>query len=455
MNVELLKRARYLYWIIATFIKKHLKIILISFFISFILILTLISIYPSFQFFTLSQKEIVGIAQIADLKNLPLEIVTKISNGFFYQNNNGDLIPILIEKWEKSKDGLTYRFFLKKNLFWADGKLFTAWDIDYQFKDIKKKIINDYILEFTLKKPLDIFPTYLTKPLIKENLVGIGGAYRVGKIKFNQGRIVYLSLLPNNKDLSPLVYKFYNTESKMILAYKKGEITQMKIFKKNIADQFINWKNTKIKRVVNYNYVLTLFFNFNNPLIKEKELRQALLSGIQYDKFKEYGEIAKSSYSPLSFYYNPRLKNYYYEREKSQKIIEKIFPATSSAKFTLKTYSDHYDIAESIIEDLNLLNLKTQLNILNYGKPSDFDFFLAFIEIPDDPDQYYFWHSTQKNTNIGDYNNIRIDKLLEDGRSTLNKNERREIYFKIQEIFQNDPPAIFLFYPYYYLIERK
>jgi peptide/nickel transport system substrate-binding protein len=423
--------------------------------VTFILIIGIVSIYPFIDFFTFKKKEIIGLLQTADIRKLPLEITSKISNGLFYLNEKGELIPILVSHWEKSKDGLIYRFYLKKNIYWSDGKPFTSKDITYEFKDIEKKIIDDYTIDFILKKRLDIFPLYLTQPLIRYPLIGIGGMYKVSKMTVNKGRLTKITLFPYDlKNNSIIVYKFFNNENQMIVAYKKGEINKMRVSKKTIADFFKNWKNTQVKQEVNYQYLLTMFFNFNNQIFKEKDFRQAIISGIDFNYFKDYGEIANTPYSPYHFVYNSQLKKYYYDPDKSKKIIEN-FKEKNKIALELDTYSEFYDIAEYIASELKKVGLEIKINILNYELPSNFDLFLAYLDIPNDPDQYYFWHSTQKKTNIGNYSNVRVDKLLEDGRSILDKNQRREIYLKLQEILQNDPPAIFLFFPYTYLIERK
>jgi peptide/nickel transport system substrate-binding protein len=87
--------------------------------------------------------------------------------------------------------------------------------------------------------------------------------------------------------------------------------------------------------------------------------------------------------------------------------------------------------------------------------PSDYQAFLAIFDIPDDPDQYSMWHSTQTATNITHYQNPRIDKLLEDGRSEINIDARKKIYFDFQRFLVEDSPAAFLYYPTTYSIGRK
>jgi peptide/nickel transport system substrate-binding protein len=64
-------------------------------------------------------------------------------------------------------------------------------------------------------------------------------------------------------------------------------------------------------------------------------------------------------------------------------------------------------------------------------------------------------HSTQNTTNITHLNNPRIDKLLEDGRKTLDLNLRKSIYSDFQRFLVEEVPAIFLFYPETYTLTRN
>ncbi|HLD24400.1 MAG TPA: hypothetical protein VJB96_00640, partial [Patescibacteria group bacterium] len=75
-------------------------------------------------------------------------------------------------------------------------------------------------------------------------------------------------------------------------------------------------------------------------------------------------------------------------------------------------------------------------------------------DVPSDPDQYPFWHSTQSQTNVTGYSNVKIDKLLEDGRSELDQEKRKLIYADFQRRLVEDAPAIFLYYAKLYSIKR-
>ena len=166
------KTIRFFYWLLIEFFKKNLKAIVFSFFLSFLAIIFFISISPFFyrQFLT-QKKEIIGIAGEYDYNNLPNEILEKISSGLLYVDFQGKLIPLFVNSWEISDDGKKYRFHLKNGILWNDGKVFTAFDINYHFKNIKIKVIDERTIDFFLDKQSAIFPLLLTKPIFRYPLI--------------------------------------------------------------------------------------------------------------------------------------------------------------------------------------------------------------------------------------------------------------------------------------------
>jgi ABC-type transport system substrate-binding protein len=127
--------------------------------------------------------------------------------------------------------------------------------------------------------------------------------------------------------------------------------------------------------------------------------------------------------------------------------IEKISINLSTAPILL-------DKAEAIADDWRAAGVEVNLNVIS-NIPSDYQAFLAIFDIPDDPDQYSIWHSTQTSTNITNYQNPRIDKLLEDGRSEIDSIARKKIYLDFQRFLVEDSPAAFLYYPTTYSVSRK
>ena len=71
------KTIRYYYWVIVEFFKKNIRLIIISFLISFIGIIGILSLSPYMKI-ALFKEEIIGMVGNYDLRNIPDEIVNKI-----------------------------------------------------------------------------------------------------------------------------------------------------------------------------------------------------------------------------------------------------------------------------------------------------------------------------------------------------------------------------------------
>lgn len=65
-------------------------------------------------------------------------VTGQIYNRLVRAGWDGSLLPELAEKWNISKDGLTYTFHLVKTVVWHDGKPFTSADVKFSFEAIKK-----------------------------------------------------------------------------------------------------------------------------------------------------------------------------------------------------------------------------------------------------------------------------------------------------------------------------
>ena len=241
------KSFRYFYWTTSAFFRKNAQLILLSFLAGVIGIITIVSLSPYFIEVMTKKKVIVGIAGNYQLNEVPDPVLAQISNSLIYVNEKGEIIPLLAESWEQLNEGREYRFYLKKNLTWGDGKDFTSKDLVYNFKDVTIERPDPYVIVFKLKKPLPIFPTYLTQYVVKYPLQGVAGLYSVERVKSKYGYLSEIHLTPNRPEYPIYIYKFYENETKLINAYKLGEITEFTTTKKTIADLFTNWKNTNIK----------------------------------------------------------------------------------------------------------------------------------------------------------------------------------------------------------------
>jgi peptide/nickel transport system substrate-binding protein len=452
------KNARYYYWLFLEFIKKHNKLIFLSFLISVITAVSIVTISPYISSTLIRQKKIIGVVGSFSAQNfdkLPDDILNKISSSLTSVNDKGVVLPLLASTWEHSKDERTYTFSIRRNILLNNGKLFNAHNVSFSFRDVTIQVLDDYTIQFQLAKPLAIFPLYLTKPIIVYPYIGVAGLYSVEKVKVKNDIIQEVILSPNRKDVQPITYVFFPTEGEMITAYKRAKINEMNILNRTMANAFKTWNNSEVTKNVSYDKILTLFYNAKNPLLAERDIRVAVENAINYSEFSELGELASSPVPPISWAYNSKLRKRDTDVEFAKKTFKRMITASDSAKFTLLTYYDYLDMADTISSNLNDAGIPIDVSFSSYSTKPEFDFMLAYLTIPQDPDQYYYWHSTQSVAQLIGYKNLKVDKLLETGRSTYKIAERKETYNDMQKTLSDDPPALFLFYPYSYTVRRK
>lgn len=394
----------------------------------------------------MGNKEIIGMTGRFRPDNLPREILVLVSQGLTGLSDFG-LEPGMAQSWESPDHGKTWIFKLKEDIYWQDGSRLTSSNINYEFSDVTVDRPDDYTIIFTLVEgPYSPFPTVLTKPLFKKGLLGTG-EWHVKKLSIINTYVQELVLI---KGKDTLIYKFYPTVDRTKLAYKLGQIDQ--IIELLDPFPFDTWNNSIVMDNINKSQVVTLFFNTQDKLLADKSLRQALIYAIDKNLL---GARAESSINPDSWAYNPQVKTYDYDPTRTKEIIDQL-PGELKDSMDIKLVSTPslLPVAEKISGDWEAAGIKNQIQVSSII-PSEFQAFLTIFEIPDDPDQYPMWHSTQESTNISKMANPRIDKYLEDGRVELDLEERRKIYLDFQRYLIEDAPAAFLYHPKYFTIIRR
>jgi len=403
----------------------------------------IINIYNSPSFHT----KVIGLEGLYTTNNLPDEISKKISYGLTdISENDKPENSILVKSISTENDNKDYIFDLNDNIFWHNGKKFTAYDVNYQISGATIKPISDKQLKISLSSPFAPLLASLSQPIFKKGLIGLGD-YQVKKITYQDGYIKNLLLKSNNKNQSSIEYRFYPNETDVINAFKLGNVDEIKI--NSLPSEFSNWKKTKITKNISTNDRYIAVF-LNTPKIS-KQIRQALAYATP--KSKDKNERCLGPISPTSWAYNSSIKEYNFNSTRAKELFKK--EELPQINLTVNNRS-LLSMAEEIKNSWsNILGIQVNLSVINQIDYQNFDAILAYSSTTKDPDQYSFWHSTQINTNITKLDNSRIDKLLEDGRTTLDPIERKKIYQDFQRYLLEESPVIFISYPITYQIFRE
>ena len=445
---RVVNKGRILFWLTSTFLSRYKKHLLSGFISGFFIFLLTVKVSPIIALLFPS-KQIVGIVGNYTPTTLPLSIQNLISFGLTKTSLEGETLPSLAVSWETKEEEKVYLFRLREDVFWHDGEKFTAQDVNYNLKGAEIRPLDQFTIEFRLKEPFSPLPSLLSQPIFKKGLIGTG-IYKVSRLKLNVDRIDLISLTPvvQKRGASKLTFKFYPTESAAVTAFKLGEIDILQ----DLSDEynFSSWKNVEIEKKVLSNQIITIFYNLRFSLLKEKDFRQAMNFAIpDLDEEKAWGPI-----SPTSWAFSEKVKIYKFDLEKGKKLLNEEDLATNAASLTLSTFPSFLSLAQKIANSWEKLGVEILVRVEN-TIPENFEALLTIQQIPPDPDQYALWHSTQERTNISNLKDPKIDKLLEDGRKTFKKEERKLIYADFQKYLMDEAPAAFLYYPTVYTISRK
>ena len=390
----------------------------------------------------------IGVVGAYSLENIPSEILTLATEPLISIDQNGKPIPALASHWTVSDDGKTYVVFLKDNLKWHDNTPINAKDITIALENVQINALNNKAIEFKLPGPVSSFPTALDKPVFKSKSFYGTGTFRIVNIDQKDNIVRKISLVPAKPNLPTVEIYFYPTETQTENAIKVGEVKSAFISQ---GKQFETWPNLEISKEPDNNQTVTIFFNTQDPQLSSKELRQALSYAINRENFD--GTRANGPISPSSWAFNPQVKRYEYNTGKAKELINKA--SLKDLKVSLSVAPGFEDLAKQIKNDWEALGITTNL-VFENNIPEHFQALLAINKLNPDPDQYALWHSSHTgSTNITKYANVKIDKLLEDGRSTQDEKARLEVYQDFQKFLVEDEPAIFLYHPYRYQVTYK
>lgn len=132
-------------------------------------------------------------------------------------------------------------------------------------------------------------------------------------------------------------------------------------------------------------------------------------------------------------------------------------------KFTFTLYTNHgnkerEEIAAIAQQQWSLLGITVDIRVIEwnvfltqYIDKKKFDALVMGWSLSRDPDCYDIWHSSKTKEgefNFISYKNPKVDRLLEEGRTTFNRVKRTAIYKEIHALIAEDAPYTFLYAPY-------
>lgn len=234
-------------------------------------------------------------------------------------------------------------------------------------------------------------------------------------------------------------------------------------------------KKFKKYKYLSFSYTY-LGYNLRHPLFRDRRVRQALSYAIDKKEIVQgvlygLGVVATGPYKPDTWFYNPNVKRYPYNPKKALELLAEAGWRDTDGdglldkdgrpfEFTVLTNQGNISrllTAQVIQYRLAQIGIKMHIRTIEWTA-----FIKEFIDkrrfeavilgwtTSTEPDLYDIWHSSKikpPGLNFIGYANPEVDRLLEEGRRTFDREKRKKIYFRFQEILAEDQPYTFLYVP--------
>lgn len=388
--------------------------------------------------------------------DLPILVTSLLSDSLFSIDQSGKPVPRIAKGFEVNDEANEYKIFLREDYYWVDGSPLKSSDFDLAISDAKIEVPDEKTILIKLADSFSPLPSLLTKPIFKKNTLIGTGPYKIQRIEKDKQNMVFIEkiMLDINKENYPkLTIKFYPNEKVAKTGLKMGEIQSIA----GVNDFFDLSSEIpfKVQSKTNYSKLVAIFYNTMDPILSDRNFRIALSYGAPSIKNEA---LAKTNFPPTSWAFNADLKSYLDNPDQAKQALKKVKNGKDST-ITLTATVFLKEVGEKIVSEWKNAGINAILRVES-GIPQDFQALLISQDIPSDPDQYAFWHSTQTQTNTSKYfsqNQLspRVDKDLEDGRKSTNEKVRKERYFDLQKVLLDDAPATFLYFPKYNIVYLK
>lgn len=420
--------------------------------------------------------------------------------------------PWAAESWTQEDEGRVLRFTLRKGIRWEDGEELTAEDVAFTYRlvidpataspyaddflQIKEfRVLDRYTFEVRYEKFFARAVSTWMNPILPRHLLEgknirtvsfarkpVGaGPYRLKS--WESGSRIVLEASPTyfmgRPHISEVVYRVIPDTATTFLEARAGRLDLMNLTPEQYLLQTSGpqWENEFAKyRYLGSVYVF-LGFNMQHPFFQDKRVRRAISCAINREEIVKMvlmgqGVPAFGPYKPGTWAYHPGLKPVAQDLARARALLAEagfvdhdgdgiLDRDGKPLAFTILTNQGNEQriLAATVIQyqlkavgiDVRIRTVEWAAFIHEFVNKGRFDTVMLGWTITQDPDIYAVWHSSQAHDgglNFTRFVNAELDSLLVRARSTPDRQERTQLYRRIQELLDEEQPYCFLFVPY-------
>jgi len=447
-----------------------------------------------------SAEEVLRVAQVADISTLDphkandiysANLMKQIYNNLVKINENMEVQGDLAESWE-NPDKTTWIFHLREGVMFHNGEEFTAQDAKFTIerlldpetgapgawllKEVSSiEVMDKYTLKVITKKAFAPLLSNLARyelSMLNEKAVKEAGE-DYAKNPVGTGPFVFEEHYYGDKviitkfddyfegpaGVDKVIYRAIPEDATRVVEMESGGLDIIYNLPPQELERLSNNDDLKIIEALGQS---TLYMGFNAEVkpFDNKKVRQALNYAVDKTAIIDaifFGK-AEPSYGPLSpsiWGFDKSLSHAYpYNPQKAKELLaEAGYPDGFQCVMWTDPRTERKSVTELIQAYLSEIGIMAEIQIMEWStfipatsKGADGMFVLGWTGTGDaDGGLYARFHSE----NIGSSNRHHwgtpeLDKMLEEGRTTVNVEERKEVYNEIQSYIVEQAPDIFV-----------
>jgi ABC-type transport system substrate-binding protein/methyl-accepting chemotaxis protein len=433
-----------------------------------------------------------------------VEVAANIFEGLVQFGERAEIRPGIAERWEISPDGRAYTFYLREAARFHNGRRVRAEDVKYSFERQMRsnkdaagwvfrplvgaeqfmagesssvagiKVLGEQVIRLELVHPVAFFLSTLCtdyayivpqeevdRPASDFAIKPVGsGPFRV--VEPVLGKEIQLERFSNYWDaelpyVDRLTINFGMSAEEIYDAFLRGELDY-------VSDLPLTYL-PGLKQRAGALHVLEavqlqtrmLIFACERPPLSDRRVRQAICYAIDRERFlrEVYGGMAEAAIGPIPpglLGYNPAERGYEHDPSRARLLLEEA------------GYGDGFDTeiwwletvnpaVECLKEDLARIGIGAEFR---YVSAADMHHGMSLRLVPiagrdwyadyPDPDNftYVLFNSKNKNLLTATYYNEEVDRLTEQARSVMSREQRTEMYAEVTKLILEDAPCAFL-----------
>ncbi len=432
-----------------------------------------------------------------------VEVLSNIFEGLVQFGERAEIRAGLAERWEISPDGRVYTFHLRESARFHNGRRVRAEDIKYSFERQMRqnesasawvfrpivgaeqfisgetdtvagiKVIDEQAIKLELIQPVAFFLSTLCmdyayivpreeleKPMSDFAIRPLGaGPFRVTEPVL--GKEINLERFSNYWDaelpyVDRLTVRFGMSAEEIYEAFLAGELNYVSDLPLTYLEELKQREEVQVLEAVQLQTRM-LAFDCERPPLSDKRVRQALCFAINRQRFVQevFGGMAEPAVGPIPpgvLGYDASERGYEYDPVRARALMDE---AGYSSGFDTEIWwpQSVNSAVECLKDDLAEIGIRAEFR---YVVSAEMQRALKLRLVPiagrdwyadyPDPDNFTYvqFNSRNRDLFINTYSSEEVDRLTDEARSLMNREQRSAIYREVTRILLEDAPCAFI-----------